>query len=163
MSANPNWPRWIFATVSRHFAAAAATAGLPLFIEGQHRNTRKLKDFFELRMDGPTLREVSKGCWVLRIEINILVQSTMDDSNYHRIHQNVGIAIAAFEKAISVFKLGKNTPTPDDQSFLGCLTLLQNAETRDFIEINHFGQIDIKTKLIQASVEGHYAMLLQTS
>jgi len=163
MSANPNWPRWIFATVSRHFNDAAIAASIPLFIEGQHRDTLQFKDFFELRMDGPTLQEVSKGCWLLRIEINILVQSAMDDSNYHRIHQNVGILTAAFEKAISVYKLGKNDPDPDDQSFLGCLKLLQNRETRDFLEINHFGIIDVKTKLVQATVEGHYSMLLQTS
>lgn len=163
MSANPNWPRWIFATVSKHFTDAAAVANLPMFIEGQHRNTRKLKDFFELRMDGPTLREVSKGCWVLRIEVNILVQSTMNDSNYHRIHQNVGILSAAFVKSIAVFKLGKDDPDPDDQTFLGCLNLLQNRESQDFLEINHFGQIEVNTKLVQASVEGHYSMLLQTS
>jgi len=161
MSANPNWPRWIFATVSKHFTDAGTVAGFPLFIEGQHRATRKLKDFFELRMDGPTLREVSKGCWILRVEINILVQSTMDDTNYHRIHQSVGVAAAAFEKAISVFKFGNNPQ--DDQTFVGCLQLLQSRETRDYIEINHFGQIDPQTKLVQSSVEGHYKMVLQTS
>ena len=156
MSANPNWPRWIFATVSKHFTDAAIAANIPLFIEGQHRDTRKEKELFELRTDGPTLREVSKGCWVLRVEINILVHSTMDDQNYHRIHQNVGIASAAFDKAIAVFKLGKNDPDPDDQSFLGCLQLIQNRETQDFLEINHFGQIELKSKIVQASVEGHF-------
>lgn len=161
MSANPNWPRWIFATVSKHFQDASTAAGIPLFIEGQHRATRKLKDFFEMRTDGPTLREVSKGCWVLRLEINIIVQSTMDDTNYHRIHQNVGIVAQAFDRAISVFKFGNNPQ--DDGSFVGCLELIQNRESRDFIEINHFGQIDKQTKLMQASVEGHYKMILQTS
>ena len=161
MSANPNWPRWIFATVSKHFTEAAQEAELPLFIEGQHRSTRKYKDLLELRMDGPTLREPSKGCWYLRLEINILIQSTMDDKNYHRIHQNVGVVAAAFEKAISVYKYGNNPQ--DDKTFVGCLQLIQNRETRDFIEINHFGQIDPKTNLMQASVEGHYKMVLQTS
>ena len=157
MSANPNWPRWIFASVSKHFADALT----PLFIEGQHRDTREFKDFFEMRVDGPTLREVSKGFWVFRLEINILVQSAMDDKNYHRIHQDVGNAAAAFASAIDVFKKG-NSPQ-DDQSYLGCLQLLQNRETRDFLEINHFGQIDVKTMLMQASVEGHYKMELETS
>lgn len=157
MSANPNWPRWIFATVSKHFADALT----PLFIEGQHRDTRELKDFFEMRLDGPTLREVSKGYWILRIEINILVQSAMDDKNYHRIHQSVGNAAAAFDAVINVYKYGNNIQ--DDQSFVGCLRLLQNRETRDYLEINHFGQIDKKTKLMQATVEGHYQMELETS
>jgi len=161
MSANPNWPRWIFATVSKHFLAKAQEAGLHLFIEGQHRDTRKRKDFLELRLDGPTLLEPSKGCWILRIEVNILIQSTMDDKNYHRIHQNVGVAAAAFNPAITVYKYGNNLQ--DDATFVGCLQLIQNRETRDFLEINHFGQIDPKTNLMQASVEGHYKMVLQTS
>ena len=83
----------------------------------------------------------------------------MDDTNYHRIHQNVGIAAAAFAPAITVLRYGNNNP-PDDQSFVGCLQLLQNRERRDFVEINHFGQIDVKTNLMQASVEGHYKMVL---
>jgi len=73
----------------------------------------------------------------------------------------VGIAAVAFEPSITVFKLGNGIE--DDQSFVGCLQLLQNAATRDYVEINHFGQIDAKTKLMQASVEGHYKMVLQTS
>lgn len=161
MSANPNWPRWIFASVSKHFADAASAASIPLFIEGQHRATRELKNFFELRVDGPTLREVSKGCWIFRVEINILVQSVMTDTNYHTHHQNVGVAAAALTSTISVYKKGNNAQ--DDQSFVGCLQLLQDRERRDFVEINHFGQIDTKTKLMQASVEGHYKMILQTS
>jgi len=161
MSANPNWPRWIFATISRHFTDAAQLAGLPLFIEGQHRATRDFKDFFELRLDGPLMREISKDCWLLQIEVNILVQSIMDEKNYHRLHQNVGTLTAAFEKSINVWRYGNNPQ--DDKSFVGCLQLLQDSEHRDYLEVNHFGQIDIKTKLIQATVEGHYKMLLQTS
>jgi len=161
MSSNPNWPRWIFASVSKHFTDSVSAAGLTLFIEGQHRDTRELKDFLEMRTDGPTLREVSKGFWVFRLEINILVQSAMDDKNYHRIHQDVGVAAAAFATAIDVFKLGNNPQ--DDQSYLGCLILIQNRSSQDYLEINHFGQIDKKTKLMQASVEGHYRMELETS
>jgi len=147
--------------VSKHFFDAAAAESIPLFIEGQHRNTRLLKDFFEMRTDGPTLREVSKGCYILGLEINILVQSAMNDTNYHTIHQNVGVAAAAFEKGIPVYKKGSGPD--DDQSFVGCLQLLQSRESRDYVEINHFGQIDTKTNLMQASVEGHYEMTLQTS
>jgi len=158
MSADPNWPRWIFASVSKHFSDALPS-GITLFIEGQHRATRTEKDFFELRIDGPTLREISKGCWLFRIEVNILVQSAMDDGNYHRIHQGVGDVAATFTNGIPVYRKGSGPL--DDQSFVGCLQLLESGEHRDFLEINHFGQIDVKTKIMQATVEGHYKMLLQ--
>ena len=157
MAINPNWSRWIFASLSKHFYDAYTAAGVPLFIEGQHRDTRQLPDFFEMRVDGPDLHEISKDCYYFRVEVNILVQSVMNDTNYHRIHQNVGVAAAAFAKAIPVYRKG-NGPQ-DDQSFVGCLQLLQNKSSRDFLEINHFGQIDVSTKLIQATVEGHYKMI----
>lgn len=157
MSANPNWPRWIFASISKHFNDELTAAGLTLFIEGQHRDTKAIKDFAELRLDGPNMIEVSRNYWQLKIEVNHIVQSAMDDTNYHRIHQNVGVVAAAYTRTINVYKLG--TGAQDDQSFLGCLHLLQ--ERRDVLEINHFGQISESLKLVQATVEGHYQMHLE--
>ncbi|MDB4726354.1 hypothetical protein OAF54_02865 [bacterium] len=159
MNPNKNWPRWVFASLSRHFKDACDEANIPLFIEGQHRNTLKLKDFAELRMDGPTFLQVSKGCWHLKVEINILIQSSMDDKNYHRIHQNVGEVAAMFKDALIAYKKGSGED--DDQSAFGCLQIIQNKASRDYLEINHFGQIDKKTNLVQATVEGHYRMILQ--
>lgn len=156
MPPNKNWARWTFASVSKHFDDHRQ--GLELFIEGQHRNTKDLENYLELRMDGPTLREVSKGCWKLRIEINVLITSAFREDEYHRPHQNAGIAQAAFTKIISAFRFG-NGPD-DDDSFLGCYQLQQSNTTRDFIELNHFGRIDINTPLVQATVEGHYIMTL---
>ncbi len=155
MSSDKNWPRWSFAAVSKHFDDRRET--LPLFIEGQHRDTAALSDYLELRMDGPTLREVSKGCWILRIEVNILVTATFDEADFHKIHRNAGIVQAAFT-SIPVLKFGDGPD--DDQSFVGCYKLKQNASTRDFLELNHFGRIDIDVPLVQATVEGHYEMTL---
>lgn len=160
MNINHNWPRWIFASVSKHFTDAMAEHEVPIFIEGQHRDTVELPEFVELRMDGPRTRQLSKGCWELRIEVNILVTFAMNDRDYHRPHQLVGYVAAAFKDAIIAYKKG-NGPE-DDQSVLGCLQLLQNSATRDYLEINHFGQIDKRTDIIQATVEGHYKILLDT-
>lgn len=159
MSFNKSWPRWIFASVAAHFRDKLAEAKLPLFVEGQHRDTRKLPDFAELRFEGPKTLNLSKGCWRLRIEINVLVQSVMNDTNAHNIHENVGVVAGSFSDPISVYRKG-NRPG-DDQSFVGCLQLLQNSSTRDYLEINHFGQIEQKVNLQQATVEGHYFMLLE--
>jgi len=155
MSANKNWARWSFASVSKHFDDNRQ--GLKLFIEGTHRDTREEKDYLEFRMDGPTLREVSKGCWILRIEVNILVSAAFDEKDFHRIHTNSGIAQAAFVP-IPVFKFGSTVD--DDDSFLGCYRLLQDKSTRDFLELNHFGRIDHKIPLVQSTVEGHFEMTL---
>ena len=152
---NPNWDRWIFASVSNHFNTLAIAVPLPLFIEGQHRDTREIKDFFELRLDGPRMTEVSANNWQIRIEINCLVQSAMDETNYHRIRQNTGVVAAMFT-GIGIFKYGDGLD--DDQSQIGCMILLQDKRGRDFLEISHFGQIEPATKLLQSTVEGHYEM-----
>jgi hypothetical protein len=153
--ANKNWPRWLFASVSEHFENNKGA--LTLFIEGQHRKTRDLKDFAELRVDGPYLTEVCKGVWRIFIEVNVLVQSAMDDANFHRIHTNVGIIVAAFT-SIPVYKYG--TGVDDDESLLGCLTIVSDARGKERIQVSHFGKIDAATPLEQATVEGHYEMFL---
>ena len=157
MAANKNWARWIHASIGDHFANHFNAESVPLFIEGQHRDTTDIQHFGELRIDGPRLYEISKDCWLFRVEVNILLTSSMDDLNYHVIQQNVGIAQAGFT-TINAYRYG-NGPD-DDDSFLGCLKLLQSSEHRDFLEANQFGQIDIKTHILQATVEGHYKMLL---
>lgn len=155
-----NWPRWIFASISKHFndGVNALTPVLPLFIEGQHRNTRTIKDFVELRVDGPKWREVSKSCWFGRVEINVLITSHMDESNYHRIHTTAGDIQNLFQQRIPVYKLGSNPQ--DDQSFLGCLELIQDLRGIDSLELNHFQQRAADTLIQQATVEGHYKITL---
>lgn len=151
MSANLNWPRWVFASVSKHFYDRRQ--GLIMFIEGQHRNTRNDKDFIELRMDGPQYTEISKDYWRIYGEVNILVTSAMDNVNYHRIHENVGIVATAFTM-IPLFKYGAGAQ--DDQTQWACWNLLQDTGKRQRVDIFHFGQVDVKSEVIQASVEGHY-------
>jgi hypothetical protein len=150
-----NVPRWLFASVANHFDENRQ--GLSMFVEGQHRATRTLKDFIELRFDGPYLTELSKGYWKVYVEINVLVQSAMDDENFHRIHTNVGKVAVAFSD-IGVYKYG--TGPDDDQSLLGCLKLVADARGKERIQISHFGKIAPHTEVLQATVEGHYEMRL---
>jgi hypothetical protein len=158
MPANKSWARWIKASVSKHFDDRKED--VHLFIENQHRDTDEVKEFIELRVDGPRCLEVSKDCWKIRVEINLLIQVVMNDKDYHRIDDIVGIVQAAFTNSIPVYRYGNRTG--DDDTFLGCLRILMDPSTRDFLEANRFGQIDIRTKLLQSTVEGHYEMDLQT-
>lgn len=158
MPANKSWARWLKASVSKHFDDRRDS--LKLFIENQHRDTDEDAEFIELRMDGPRCLEVSKDCWKIRVEINILIQVVMNDVDFHRIDDVVGIVQAAFTNCIPVYRYG-NRPG-DDDTFLGSLVLLQSPSNRDFLEANRFGQIDIRTKLLQSAIEGHYQMDLQT-
>lgn len=168
MPANKSWARWSKASISKHFQDLLSPAPInepfdpndplsfPLFIEGQHRDTDAIPNFFELRVDGPRLLEVSKDCWKLRVEINILCQSVMNDSDYHIIDDMIGLAQSAFTNSIPVCRFGIRPD--DDDSFVGCYVIQQAVETVDYIEGNRLGQIDIQTKLLQSMVEAHYVM-----
>lgn len=155
-NSNPDWPRWIFASICKHFDDCKGN--YDVFIEGQYRNSDIKKDFFELRIDGPYITEVNKNYYNLYLEVNVLVQSQMDDTNYHRIHTDVGYAASLFRN-ISLYKYGNGVN--DTQELFGCLELLQDTQTRKRVQINHFGQIDPKVRLTQATVEGHYEVFLQ--
>ena len=149
-----NWPRWAFASFSKHFATQFAVApAIPLYVEGDDRDTARLKDFAEFRMDGPRIREMSKGYYRLYIPVNILVQSTMDSQDTHRIYRTVGRAVEAFTDTISIFKFGTD-PVIDDSTLLVCMTLMKDKLNE--LKVNHFGQVDTTTRLQQATVEGHY-------
>lgn len=152
---NIHWPRWIFASISKHFNDRKGD--YKLYIEGQYRDTKPPKDLFELRMDGPYIVEENKGYFKISVEINILVQSRMDNTNYHRIHEDVGYASNIFT-AIKLYKFGNGSM--DTQEEFGCLRLKQNTQKRDRLQINHFGQINPKVRLMQASIEGHYEVEL---
>ena len=148
---NQHWPRWIFASISKHFDDRKGN--LPLYIEGQLRQPG-VKDLLELRIDGPYLTEESRNYWRLYVEVSVIVQSTMDAHDYHRIHRNCGFVASLFT-AIPLYKLGDSVDDNPTEQF-GCLSLVQDIGKRERIQINHFGKIDPATDLLQSSVEAHY-------
>lgn len=141
---NSNWPRWFFASISKHYHD---TIDLSSFIEGQHRDTRLQKDFIEIRVDGPVFTESSRDQWLAKLAINIIVQSVMDDESWHRVHTNVGLVAAAFT-SIQIYKYGSGPD--DDQSLLACMKLDGS------VRIHHMGQVEPAKKLLMSVVSGNY-------
>lgn len=146
---NKNWERWIFASVSKHFDTYRES--VPLYIEGQERQTQLLDEFIELRVDGPYFKEVSKGCTKIDIEINLLCCVKKNNDNF-RIHKLTGVVAAAFKPEIFVYKFGD-----DPLELWECLRL--RSDKREAVIVSHFGQPDPDLPLMQATVEGHYTVL----
>jgi hypothetical protein len=154
MSINSNWPRWLFASITTHFDDALGS-NLPVYVEGTHRTVDlAVEDFCEVRIDGPNITELSKDYYKLYVEINILVTSHKNDEDFHRIHTNVGLIVAAFSD-ISLYKYG------DDDTALGCANLVTDHKGKQTIAVHHFGQIDPDKQLLQSTVEGHYVVYLR--
>lgn len=155
---NPNMDRWIFASVSKHFDDRKSPYAL--YIEGMHRDTNKLEEFLELRIDGPLYTEVSHGYWKIYMEINMLAQCCKNNQNFHRMRQMTGNIMYMFEPCINVYRYGPND-LPDDQSYVGVLQRLDQEEGRNNMQVSHFGQVDPVNQLEQATVEAHYVMFLE--
>lgn len=148
---NQNWPRWIFASFSKWFSDLRQ--GLDFFVEGEDQKLQESENYFEFRMNGPIMTEISKDYWRLEAVINILVMSKQNATDIHTVHRNVGIAAAAFTKCIPIYKYG------DDGSQFGVMIL--TTYEKEQVRITHIGQVGPDVKAMQSMVQGYYCMLLE--
>lgn len=153
---NKNWPRWAFASVSKHFLTLLQPH-IKVFIEGQDRNTTGDTDYVEFRMDGPFSKQLSQTTWQVKFEVNILI-SSIKDLDAHKIHKTVGLVNSAFATNIPIFKLG-NGPDDNPLEMFGCLQIMVGP--REALMTSHFGQVDNVVVMNQCTVEGHYMALLK--
>lgn len=150
---NPNWTRWIIASINKHFSDAVSP--FDLFIEGTDRRTALEHDYAELRRDGPEYCELSKGYWQIDITIDILVVNKLNDQDIYTLERNVGLVQSAFTTDIPVFEYG-DSPL----SQLGCLVLCPRPD--EPIRTNYFGQVENDSRLRQVSVDACYRMNIAT-
>jgi len=149
MSEMANWSRWLQASICKHFDD---NVDLPMFVEGDPRATKDEVDFFEVRIDGPDIRLLNPNYWRLDVSINILIQSTINNADTHKIHKQIGLVMDEFDHSINVYRYGVASEGNDD-SLLGCLYMID-----DPLDVKHFGQLEPRLMLMQASIEGKYTM-----
>lgn len=151
---NRHWPRWIFASASKHFADALTVESIPLFVEGDERDTADLPIVCEFRQDGPWVQEVSNGVFHCTVEINMLVSVMFSDNSY-KIHEMTGLLASLFTE-ICVKKYGDGVDDTGD--FVGSLILKDTLP--EPVVITNFGRVRTDVRMMQATVEGHYKMVL---
>lgn len=150
MAVNPDWQRWIWASVCKHFNDNKGS--LNLFVEGQERHTREKSSWIELRMDGPQYHEMSIDYFRIYIEINVLIQACLPQRNFYSPDVETGQVVALFPGMIPIYKL----PASD---LLGCMQLMTSYK-KEGIQVFRLGQIEPRTQLIHNVVEAHYEMFL---
>jgi hypothetical protein len=153
---NLNWDRWIFATMTKDFNTQF-NSEFEIFIEGTHRGLPQDTELLEFRMNGPQRRQPSLGYFILEVQINILVRSYMDDDSFHKIRDAAGKVTNWLADNHCIFRYGDGAA--DDDSLLGELHL-QNRSKSDLIQTNHFGQIDPKFRIEEATVEASFEIHL---
>lgn len=154
---DPNWIRWIFASMSKFFDSKKGQ--LNLYIEGTDKTgRRKDQEYAEFRMNGPLATEISSHYWRLTFDINVIVYSTKD-SDSHKIFKDIGQVTQMFCGAIPIYKYG--TQQGDDGTLLDC-ALLQMFEGDSGIRVNQYGQYDPSLLMLASTVEATYQLTLDT-
>ena len=154
MSFDPNWPRWVQASVADHFKVTANTYGYASLVEELEERTTEFVEStnrLEIRINGPFIKNPSHGFWHILVPCNILIFSHMDGT-VENVYNGVDIAGVMAQRAsepVSVFKLGSNPQ--DDGTFLFCLTLTKTKG--ESLNVHHFGEIDAASRLRQFGVD----------
>jgi hypothetical protein len=153
VSADKNWPRWIFASVSKSFESKRD--GVNFYVEGDSFDPSTVKSYFEFRMNGPSCWELPGNVWYFKFEVNILVvHKRAEDENIHRLSDLIGIATTMFERNIPIMKYGEGVD--DNREVLFDCAILTNDDSDEPVSITQLGQVDPNFKEMQAMVEGTY-------
>jgi len=153
-------PRWIMASCRSFFTQRRGA--WPMFFmhltqKDLQKNTgQAILSYFEFRLDGPYIQQLTSNEDRYTIEINVLCISNVDAKYSDEIEKMLGQMAAAFEPVIPLFRFGDQLQ--DTRAKLGCLTLMQDK--REAVIISRFGQANPATEVIQASIEGHYEFRL---
>lgn len=151
-----HWERWCKISIAKYFDSKKQSTYL--FVEGFERQTEGLREYFELRMDGPNIRQLAKEQWRLYFEVNVLITVQQTNTNAWRPTELTGIIQEAFAQNILVKRYG--TGPDDDQGLLGCLTLVIPRAGGEKVQTSDFGMINPAQRIMQATVEGHYEIHL---
>ena len=160
MSANPNWARWIFASIAKTLEAVATTNNIPAIVEGIDDETDEFTqetDRVEIRITGPYTRKLT-GEYQIFMDVNVILTSHFGGAgkNRHVLLTNAGLFHSAMDGAIQVYKYG--SAVGDDSSHLGCL--VPRSGKNDTIRVIHFGKVDSTDKVRQSVVDARYEMYL---
>jgi hypothetical protein len=168
MPADPNWARWIFASVADHLKTVAVNVDLPVLVEHFDERTEAFERATtkaEIRITGPFTTEQSLGYFRIWVDANVLLTSRYDGSakNPYDILKYAGLFHEAMDSPIPVWNYGAELGDyvdgqPDTQQFLGCL--VPRTGPNDSVRVINFGQLHATDKIKQTAVDARYVLYL---
>lgn len=169
MPIDPNWARWIFASVAKALKDVVADEeNLAVLVEQLDERTAAFEQASskaEIRITGPSTQELSKGYFRNCVDINVLLTVRNDGAkkNAYEFVRYAGLFQEAMSSPIGVWNYGNQdgdyvSPDADTLVFIGCLK--PRPGIQDSTKVLHFGQIDTTSKLSQTMVDARYVMYL---
>lgn len=158
-----NLARWLFQSVASHFKSVADGISLPYFVEGIDERSEDMMrvDHVELRVTGPTFKEVSNGYYNVDMVINFMFTKNMDErsANAFDLIQWTGVFADAMLDPIPIYKKGSGVE--DDDSLVDCIRVKKGRN--EAVRVYHFGQLDKDTRVRQSEIDAVYGMNYSTS
>ena len=151
---NPNWTRWIHASITKHYLDNVATVDFPCKI--RQASDVNVPSWFELRIDGPEIGQFTANEWYLALEINILISTDKNSANMWQHETNCGVIQGHWGTSFEITKEGDEAG--DDNTHVGCLQLQTGRDHSR--ELSNFGNIERNVPLLQSMSEAHYQMFL---
>lgn len=159
---NPNWPRWIFASVAKHLRDVATADNHKSLLEGTDERTKAILEsdlWVEHRITGPFIQQ-QHGQHRIWVDSNVLLHTSRKDFEVQRIS---GLYAEAYSRPIQVWNYGKLAGDyvagdPSTQVLLGCLT--PKPTKAENISVFHFGRIEATDKVRQSIVDVTLEMFL---
>ena len=147
---NNSWQLWLRRSVIKHFQAWEE---LPMYIEGDMRQTDQWDSWFELRMDGPWYERLAgKDQWRLEFEINTLLVVNAKKNLYN---------IDTYSNTLAAL-MGQKIPIYSDEQasvFVECSVPVYDRRQR--LQVNKMGIIEPGTNLEQATIECRHSIELE--
>jgi hypothetical protein len=153
-----NLARWIFQSIVVHFQSTASGLSLPYYVEGidEMDDDVQRANHVELRITGPTIKEVSNGYFTVDVAINLLFTKQMEtqDADVFDLQQWTGEFASVMLDPVPIYK--KGTGADDDDSLIGCLEVKKSDN--EAVRVWHFGRLDKDTRVNQSVCDALYGM-----
>lgn len=153
-----NLARWIYQSIVVHFQSTASGLSLPYYIDGidEIDDDVMRANHVELRITGPTIKEVSNGYFTVDVVINFLFTKLMEarDADVFDLIQWTGEFARVMLDPVPVYK--KGTGVDDDGSLIGCLEVKKGSN--EAVRVWHFGRLDKDTRVNQSVCDALYGM-----
>lgn len=155
---NPNWGRWITASITYEFMEDFKNSGYKLYADGQIlKPSTTERGQLELRIDGPAVtRQPSSGTYLLEdVVVNCHVQ-VYNSSDLHEDKRIAGLLEVWLGRDHCIYRYG--TGEDDDLTYIGAL-VLQTRRRLDGVKTAFFGKEE-NANFEQFSVEANFNMYL---
>lgn len=162
---DPNWVRWIHASIGKYLKDALDEIDIPSLVEGIEERTddfQHQRNRAEIRVSGPFTHELNDGGYRVKVFVNVLVTSMFggakDDA--YKLDRILGTLHSEMDAIIPLKHYGPDSGMGgiDDSVQFACLRTLKGKN--DNIRVFHFGQIDSTNRQKQGAVDAGYEVTL---